>query len=169
MTTKTGNPFLDQDFSNIFDLKRYADQFQLPGMDGQALVEAQRKNIEALSHANRVAFEGMQAVAQRQGEILRETMDEGAKTMRDVNAASAPEERAAKQAEVAKQTFETAVKNMRELAELSAKSQNEAIELINKRVSESFDEMRDSLHQVVKQTQKAAASGKSQAAAGSKG
>lgn len=168
MASKTGNPFLDQDFSNIFDFKRYADQFQVPGLDSKALVEAQRKNIEAMSQANRVAFEGIQAVAQRQGEIFRQTMDEAAKTMQDVSAVNSPEERAAKQADIAKHAFETAIKNTRELAELGAKSQNEAVELINKRVSESFDEVRDSLKQAVKQTQKAAAGG-AQAAAGSKG
>jgi phasin family protein len=130
MATKTGNPFLDQDFEKVFDFKRYTEQFQVPGLDSTALIEAQRKNIEALTQANRVAFEGYQAVVQRQSEIFRQAMDEAAKAMQDVGQVNAPEDRMAKQAEIAKQAFETAVKNTRELAEMSAKSQNEALELI---------------------------------------
>jgi phasin family protein len=156
MATKTGNPFLDQDFSNIFDFKRYADQFQVPGLDSKALIEAQRKNIEAITQANRVAFEGVQAVAQRQGEIIRQAMDESVKAMQDVGTANAPEDRVSKQAEIAKNAFETAIKNMRELAEMSAKSQTEALDLINARVTEGFDEIRDSVAQATKEAQKAA-------------
>ncbi|RDD60892.1 phasin family protein [Ferruginivarius sediminum] len=156
MATKTGNPFLDQDFSNIFDFKRYADQFQVPGLDSKALIEAQRKNIEAITQANRVAFEGMQAVAQRQGEILRQAMDESVKAMQDVGTANAPEDRVSKQTEIAKNAFETAIKNMRELAEMSAKSQTEALDLINTRVTEGFDEIRNSVAQATKEAQKAA-------------
>jgi len=156
MANKTGNPFLDQDFSDFFDFKKYADQFQMPGMNNQALVEAQRKNMEALAQANRIAFEGAQAVVQRQQDIVRQAMDEATKAMQQVQNAGSNEERVAKQAEIMKKAFETAHKNVRELTEMSTKSNSEAIELINKRVAESFDEMRGQLQDVAKQTDKAA-------------
>jgi phasin family protein len=82
-------------------------------------------------------------------------MDEAAKAMTQVQGAGSNEERVAKQTEIAKNAFETALKHARELAEMSAKSQNEALELLNKRVAESFDEMRDSMQTVVKQSEKA--------------
>ena len=155
MASKTGNPFLDQNFTEMFDPRKYMDQFQMPGLDNKGLMEAHRKNIEALTEANRVAFEGAQAMARRQTEIVREAMDEAAKAMTQVQGAGSNEERVAKQTEIAKNAFETAVKHARELAEMSAKSQNEALELLNKRVAESFDEMRDSMQTVVKQSEKA--------------
>jgi phasin family protein len=158
MANKTGNPFLDQDFSEMLDVRKYMEHFQMPGLDNKALMEAHRKNLDAVTQANRVAFEGAQALARRQAEIVREAMDEAAEAMQQVQHADTNEERVAKQTEIAKKTFETALKHMRELAEMSAKSQNEALELINGRVAESFDEMRESMQSVVKQTEKATAS-----------
>ena len=155
MASKTGNPFLDQNFTEMFDPRKYMDQFQMPGLDNKGLMEAHRKNIEAMTEANRVAFEGAQAMARRQTEIVREAMDEAAKAMQQVQHAGSNEERVAKQTEIAKSSFETALKHARELAEMGAKSQNEALELLNKRVAESFDEMRDSMQDVVKQSEKA--------------
>lgn len=155
MANKTGNPFLDQDFSEIFDFKKYAEQFQVPGVDTSALLETQRRNIEAVTQANRVAFEGAQAVAQRQSEIMRQAMQEAAEAMQQVTSAGTPEDRMNKQTEIAKKAFETALKNAKELADMSAKSHSEAVELINKRVTESFDELRDTLQSIVKKQQAA--------------
>jgi phasin family protein len=155
MANKTGNPFLDQNFAEMFDPRKYMDQFQTPGLDNKHLLEAHRKNIEALTEANRVAFEGAQAMARRQTEIVREAMDEASKAMQQVQHANSNEERVAKQTEIAKHAFESALKHARELAEMSAKSQNEALELLNKRIAEGFDEMRDNMQTVVKQSEKA--------------
>ena len=155
MATKTGNPFLDQNVTEMFDPRNMMDEFQMPGLDNHGLMEAHRKNIEALTEANRVAFEGAEAMARRQTEIVREAMDEAAKAMQQVQHAGSNEERVAKQTDLAKNTFETALKHARELAEIGAKAQNEALELLNKRVAESFDEMRDSMQTVVKQSEKA--------------
>lgn len=156
--TSTGNAFLDQDFGEMFDFRKVWAQFQLPGVDGQALIEIQRKNIEAVTQANRIALEGAQAVVQRQSEIARQAMDEMAKALQEVSAAGTAEERVAKQTEFAKQGFETTLKNIRELAEMGSKSNTEAFELINKRVSESFDELGTSLQEIARQSEKAAQS-----------
>ena len=50
------NPFFDFDFSKI------VSEYKLPGVDVEALVSAQRRNIEAITAANQLAFEGLQAV-----------------------------------------------------------------------------------------------------------
>ena len=47
-----------------------------------------------------------------------------------------------KQADLVKLAFEKALSNARELAELVAKSNSEAAEVINKRVSESLEEVK---------------------------
>src|SRR5512147_2975673 len=54
--------------------------YKLPGIEVEAVVASQRKNVEALAHASRAAFEGAQAVAKRQGEILQETMNQTAQS-----------------------------------------------------------------------------------------
>ena len=44
----------------VFDFGELVGQFRLPGVDFAALVDRERKNIEALGEANRIAFEGWQ-------------------------------------------------------------------------------------------------------------
>ncbi|MCH8139368.1 MAG: DNA recombination protein RmuC, partial [Proteobacteria bacterium] len=73
---KTGNPFLDADLGNIMDFGKLAEQFKFPGVDTTVLIESQQRNIEAITKANQVAFAGVQAIMQRQAEILRKTVDE---------------------------------------------------------------------------------------------
>ena len=58
----------------VFDFTKLMSQFRLPGVDFAALVDRERKNIEALAKANRIAFEGWQRLVRRQAEMLQETM-----------------------------------------------------------------------------------------------
>lgn len=126
-----------------FDISKYMSDFKLPGLDVETLVGSQRKNIEALTQANKLAYEGLQAVLKRQVEILRQTMDEVAVVSKDIAEPGTPQDKAAKQAELAKEAFERSLSNMRELAEMIAKANNEAFELLNKRFTQNLDEMRD--------------------------
>lgn len=139
---RTDFPF--PNFPNL-DVTKLMAEFKLPGLDMDALLKAQQKNIEALTEANRKAAEGFQAVAKRQTEILTEAMEEFSDTVRDMMAGGSPEANAAKQAEVAKLAFEKALANMRELAEMSAKANSAAFEAINRRVMESLEEIKAAL------------------------
>ncbi|NBC32770.1 MAG: TIGR01841 family phasin [Alphaproteobacteria bacterium] len=130
------NPFWDMDISKVMgDMK-------LPGVDLEALMASQRKNIEALTAANKLAFEGFQAVATRQTEILRQTMEELQKMMTEVMSASSPEDRVAKQADLAKTAFEKALSNMKEVAEMVTKSNTEATNVISNRITDSLEELK---------------------------
>ena len=125
------------EFSNMLK------QYKMPGVDVDAIVASQKKNLEALTSANRVAIEGLQAVAKRQAEILQETMNEASKAVDSLSKAGSPPEAAAKQAEVAKGAFERALSNMRELAEMVTKANQEAASTINARISSSLDEVKE--------------------------
>ena len=132
----SGNQFLD------FDISKALGDFKVPGLDVDAILASQRKNIEAVTAANQLAIEGLQAVLRRQAEILRASVEESSNYVNQVVAAGTPEEKAAKQTELAKAAFEKALANARELAELVAKSNSEAAEILSKRVSESLDEVK---------------------------
>ena len=84
----------------------------------------------------------MQAVATRQTEILRQTMDELSKMMSDMMSAGTPEDRMAKQAELTKAAFEKSLANMKEIAEMIAKSNSEAADVITQRVSATLEEIK---------------------------
>jgi phasin family protein len=59
-----------------------------------------------------------------------------------LSSAGNPQEMTAKQAELARKAFEQALANMRELAEMVSKSNTEAFAIINKRVTESLQELK---------------------------
>jgi len=147
------DPFFNFDITKMmsdFDPTKIVDEFskmvgqyKLPGVDADALVASQRRNVEAMTSANLAAFEGVQAVAKRQAEILQETMNEVATAFDAVSKSGSPQAAAAKQAELAKDAFEKALANMRELAEMVAKSNQEATQAINGRISETLDEVKE--------------------------
>ena len=142
MPTQSQFPFADFDFAKFADFKTFGAPFKVPGVDAEALVETQRKNIEAFTAANRVAFEGVQAIAQRQVEILRDGMAEAVKVTQALSSVGDPKDRMVKQTELVKEGYETALANFRELAEMNAKSGAEAAEVITTRVTESLDEVK---------------------------
>lgn len=129
--------FLDLDVGKAFA------GFAFPGFDVEALIASQRKNLEALTQANQLAVEGVQAVARRQVELARQAVDEASTLFRELAQPGAPEDRLAKNAELAKQAYEKGLANARELAELVAKANSEALNVINKRVAEGLEEIRD--------------------------
>lgn len=134
------------DLSKLFpDLNQYVGDFKAPNLDVEALMATQRRNLEALAAANRLAVEATQAVFKRQTDVLRQTLEQIASAGREIASAGTVPEKAAKQAELAKDQFERAVGNMREISEMVARSNTEAADLLNKRFAQSLEEFRDLL------------------------
>ena len=119
--------------SPVLDFTKLLGKYKFPGVDFSAIVEREKKNIDALTQANKIAFEGWQALIRRQAEILQETMTQ---TM----ALAGKKDAAKDAAEVAKLGFEKALSNMRELAEMATKSQTDAFEIVRKRIGENVKE-----------------------------
>jgi phasin family protein len=127
----------DYDFTKLFkDVKVPA----VPDME--AVLSAHKRNLEALSEANRVALEGAQAVARRHMEIMQSTMTGLTASLKDVSASDTPAARAAKQADLLKQAYENAVSNTRELGDLIQKANTEAMSKLNDRFAEAMTEMK---------------------------
>ncbi len=124
--------------SPLVDMSKIIEQFKLPGVDMSAIVEARRKDIEALVQVNTIAFESLQAMAQKQAQILKTTMEELQSTTQKMAAkpGTVPEP------QLVQQTLEKAFGYMQELAELTRKSQSEALEVINKRVEKNVEELK---------------------------
>ena len=162
---KTANSAVEQtDFFKMPDFTQYQAEFgkwmgdfsktfangKTPVVDFDAVVALQRKNIEALTSANQVAFEGVKAFAQRQAEIAREAVEEFSKVAKEFTSAGSPEEKLAKQAEVAKAGFEHALSNVRELTDMVQKANVQAIDVISKRVAANFDDVKAAITKAAK-------------------
>jgi len=137
--------FAGMEMPKFMDFTSFAEQFKVPGIDAKALMDSQRKNFEAFSAAQTIALEAVQAVSRRQVEIMRDLMEESAGAVKELSTAGKPEEKLAKQTELFKQSFEHSLANLRELTEMGAKSNGEAAELINQRITEGLDEIRTAI------------------------
>ena len=129
------------------DMTKMFGNFNLPGVDMQSVMNSQRKNMEALTEANKLALEGMQAVFKRQAEILRQSIEEGSAMTKDMSASAgaSPQDTIAKQTDLTKTAFEKALANAKELSEIVAKANGEAVDLLNKRFAAMLDEFKDSV------------------------
>jgi phasin family protein len=129
---------------NFFDFdvtKMFAD-FRFRPFDVEAIWAAQRRNLEAFSQANQLAAEGMQALARRQIELTRETFEGFSALLHDLSQPVSPADRIAKNADYAKQMLEKGVNHGREVVTIAAKAGADAAEVLQKRATESLDEMR---------------------------
>jgi hypothetical protein len=66
--SNAGTPFID--------VTKLLEKFKLPGIDINAIDQAQRKDVEALTKANQIVYESMLALARRVAEILTQAMSE---------------------------------------------------------------------------------------------
>ena len=156
---KANTGFFDPDFIKVPDFTQlYADfnknfaeygklfgNGKLPSFDVDAMMAAQRKNIEAITAANQVAFEGVQTIAKRQVEFARKAAEELSQVAKELTAAGTPEDKMARQAALAKEAFENAVASLRELSGIAQKANAEAVDQISKRVVENLEEVKTAL------------------------
>ena len=139
-----GRSMMEKSMAGMTEFSRMFADMKMPMMGGgmEAFVAAQRKNMEVLSAANRVALEGAQAVATRHMEIMQQTMSEMSENLRDIASPESPQARAAKQAEMLKTAYERAVAHIKELADLIQRSNGEALSMLNARFTEAMDEVK---------------------------
>jgi len=121
-------------FPGIEDLKKLIEKFQLPSVDIDALIDWQRRDMEALTEANRQASEGLKALVERRNEILRESVAEWQAAVKDATSAEA----ITKRADAAKQGVQKAIANFRELSEMEAQSRSNAWKILQERMQENM-------------------------------
>lgn len=116
------------------DIGKIIEKFKLPGIDVQAIVESQRKDMEALADANRQAYEGIRVLAERRNEILKESLAQWQGAMKDVTGKDA----LARHAEMAQKGVQQAMANFRELAEMEAATRSKAWKVVQDRFQENL-------------------------------
>ena len=114
--------------------RQAGEKIKLPGIDVAAIVESQRKDMEALAEANRQAYEGIKALAQRRNEILQEALVEWQEAMKDATGKDAlSQERRAGEGRVS-----AGHRQLPELAEMEAKSRSKAWKVVQDRFQENL-------------------------------
>ena len=94
--------------------------------------------MEALAEANRQAYEGIKALAERRNQMLKEAFGKWQDAMKGASGA----EVITKQAELARQGVKEAIANVRELAQMEAKSRKQAWKLVQDRFEENLAQLK---------------------------
>jgi len=132
-----GDPF--SQFAAMFQ------QYKLPGLDVSAIVDARRKDVEALAEANQVAFGGMQAIQGKQLEILRSAPDNFQTVAQQL--ATSPAKPAVSPTEVVQTALHLALADMQDIAQKTQQAQTQAYAIVAKRMEQAANELRASLEQ----------------------
>jgi phasin family protein len=127
----------------MFDFEALLKQFSVPNVDARAIMEAQKKNIEALVAANQKIAESMQKIAQQEQKIVQEAISDWTAAAGKVKGDGDIEAQTALQTEAAIKAVEDGIKHMRNFAELVAKAQIDSMTILNKRMDESIAELRN--------------------------
>jgi phasin family protein len=125
------------------DFTKQLASLKMPGVDPDALMKAQQKNMDALVAANKAAAAGYQDLFKKQMAIFEETMAEAQKQMKSFDATRLDPEQAKAQTDLARAAFEKALANMQALAEGAQKANAEAYEIVAARIKESIAELRE--------------------------
>jgi phasin family protein len=132
-----------QEFFKTNEFTRQFANLKMPGVDPEAIVEAQKKNMDALVAANQAAAAGYQDLFKKQVAIFEETMAEAQKHMKGFDSSKLDSDSARAQSELARAAFEKALSNMQVLAETAQKANAEAYEIVAARIKESLAELRE--------------------------
>ncbi len=133
---KTDTTFFGMDFT------KYVPDLGVPGFEASALIDAQKKNMEAFSKASKLAADGFEEMVKRQGEMIKESFEGFDVAVKEVSDNGVPEFSPEKQAELAKVAAERVASNTRELVEMASKSGKKVFDVMSKRAAESVSEIK---------------------------
>lgn len=127
------NPFMDM-FQN------FGQQMNIPGPDLSDMMDAHRKNLQALQAATQIGTSSAQAMMDKQREVLESTLAEIADTVQNASS-SDPSGMMMAPMELAKKSFDATIKNATEMAEIVKQGNMDAFNVVKDRVMESVEEM----------------------------
>jgi phasin family protein len=131
-----GLTFANTDLTKAWSIPKFAT------LNVEALLEGHRKNVVALTKANQVVFDGLTTLARRERDLFKSTVDDYTKVTSDVLTGTSVEERATKQVDVAGHIYASSVARFLELSDIAVKINVSAVDILNARVTEVFDEFR---------------------------
>ncbi|MBX3569708.1 MAG: TIGR01841 family phasin [Rhizobiaceae bacterium] len=130
----------DTSFTDMF--AAFGRNLKIPSVDVDAVVEHNRRNLEALQKSVTASATGANEAMARHRDMLQAQMREIGDMAQNYRMGSAPHEAFEQHAAAVRKSFETAVKNAGEVAQIMQKSSAESVEILRQRIRESMDEIR---------------------------
>ena len=129
-----------------FDMSKMANMPMMPmmkPMDPNAMMAAQRRNIEAMTNAGQILADGARSFTQRQSEIMQARMSEFSSKAETYMKPQKPGEMDVQgSVDEAKSAYEQAVTDARELMEIVAKAQADAMQVMNRCMLANLEELK---------------------------
>ena len=132
-----------QNFTDMF--KNLGEQLKIPSFDMTKIMEQQQKNLEAMAKSWQAMAGGANEIVKKQREIFEEAVKDVTAMVQTYKPGGSPQEIMAKQAEFAKKAMEAAIANTRDIAELVQNSTAEAFKIVQDRMKESYEEIRNNV------------------------
>ncbi len=111
--------------------------------DAEAMMAAQRRNVEAMTNAGQILADGARSFAQRQSEIVQARMSEfNAKAERFMKPQQGGADEMRGRLDDAKSIYEQAVNDTRELMDIVFKAQSDAMRVMNQCMVNNLEEMK---------------------------
>jgi len=111
--------------------------------DVKGMMETQRRNLQAMAEAGRMAMTNWQTMMQRQAEMASTFAQTQSEMFRETLKEGTPEEKIARQADMFKKAYEASVEQSREMADMMMRANRETAEMMQKRLRCTLNEMRD--------------------------
>jgi phasin family protein len=127
------NPFFDM-------FRKFGSDLQVPQFDLDKMIEAHRRNIEALTSSATAMAEGAQAMAQKQREVFEASLREAAALVQEIR--SHGDQNLVRQTEFAKKAFDIAVRGAQDTVQLTRLSTGDAVKILQDRMREGLEEIR---------------------------
>lgn len=141
-STKAAGPEAADMLNPLKNLKAMTDRLQELNLTGGAskLLASGQKDLQTLMQANEKSYQGLQAVVQRQTEMIKNAIAEWQTAAKEMPGKD-PKANLAKLDELGRQSFQRAIDDIKELANLAAKSQADSFELVRQRIQANVDEV----------------------------
>lgn len=130
--------------SYIETFRKFGSELGIPKFDLDKMIEAHRKNVEALVQSASTASAGAQSMAQTQREAFEAALREASTLAKNLKPMGDPASNFTAQNEFAKKVFEIAMQGAKETAEAGRQSTTDAFKIVQDRMKESFEEFRNS-------------------------
>jgi phasin family protein len=123
-------------------LKELFNVANLPGIDTDAMLAAQQKNVDAMIEANKVVTAGYQDLYKRQIALFEAAVAQARDKLTEVQGQTLTADQATQNVEAMKAAFEKAAANVNELAEVAQKANAGAFEIVKTRAEEAVAEFK---------------------------
>jgi phasin family protein len=108
------------------------------GMDGEALMLAQHKSLQAMVDASGIVARGMEEIAGRHAAMLQKAMSRAAGVLPDLAKQRTLDELTRNNLDFSRETISETLSNFQQMAELVWKCNRDAFDLVNRSLLESL-------------------------------